>query len=115
MRDENNFIFSEKLLRHYVVSLRLLRALVVKCTRSYSICGKISLKKIPPTTVLKWFNIQKPLSGYGKIKLGEAHILTGNREKGSLLIKEGWRTAKLSKNELKYLRKKYYCLILKKK
>ena len=35
-------MFSEKLLRHYVASLRLLRALVVKCTRSYSICGKIS-------------------------------------------------------------------------
>ena len=45
MRDENNFIFSEKLLRHYVVSLRLLRALVVKCTRSYSICGKISYRR----------------------------------------------------------------------
>ena len=42
MRDENNFIFSEKLLRHYVENLRLLRALVVKYTRSYSICGKIS-------------------------------------------------------------------------
>ena len=29
---ENNFIFLEKLLHHYVASLKLLRALVVKCT-----------------------------------------------------------------------------------
>ena len=45
MRDENNFIFSEKFLHYYVASLRLLRALVVKCMQSYSICGKIN-----PTT-----------------------------------------------------------------
>ena len=45
MRDENNFMFLEKLLRHYVESLRLLRALVIKYTRSYSICGKISYRR----------------------------------------------------------------------
>ena len=41
MRDENNFMFLEKLLRHYVESLRLLRALVIKYMWSYSICGKM--------------------------------------------------------------------------
>ena len=39
--------------------------------------------------------------------LGESHILVGNKNKGSILIKDGWITADLSKNELKYFRKKY--------
>ena len=41
MRDENNFIFSYKLLIDDMESLRLLRALAEKRIRSYSICGKI--------------------------------------------------------------------------
>ena len=48
-----------------------------------------------------------PLSGYGKMILGESHILIGDKNKGTKLIKEGWITADLSKNELKYFRKKY--------
>ncbi len=39
--------------------------------------------------------------------LGESHILIGDKNKGTKLIKEGWVTADLSKNELKYFRKKY--------
>ena len=39
--------------------------------------------------------------------LGESHILIGDKNKGTRLIKEGWVTADLSKNELKYFRKKY--------
>ena len=39
--------------------------------------------------------------------LGESHILIGDKNKGTRLIKEGWITADLSKNELKYFRKKY--------
>ena len=39
--------------------------------------------------------------------LGESHVLIGNKNKGIKLIKEGWITADLSKNELKYFRKKY--------
>ena len=37
--------------------------------------------------------------------LGESHILIGDKNKGTKLIKEGWVTADLSKNELKYFRK----------
>ena len=42
MRDENNFMFSEKFLLNYVDSLKLLRALGDKHMRSYSIQGQIS-------------------------------------------------------------------------
>ena len=39
--------------------------------------------------------------------LGESYALTGDKAKGTKLIKEGWITAKLSKNELKFFRKKF--------
>ena len=51
------------------------------------------------------------MSSYGQIKLGEVYILQGNLEKGSQLIKEGWIKAKLSRSELKYLRRKYKKII----
>jgi len=72
---------------------------------------KINLKTVSPSVVTKWFDGKKPLSDFGKIKLGEIHILKGNLEKGSELIKEGWIKAKLSKNDLKYLRNKYKKII----
>ena len=72
---------------------------------------KIYLNTVPPSVVMKWFGGKEPLSDNGKIKLGEAYILQGNLKKGSELIKEGWIKAKLSKKELKYLRKKYKKII----
>ena len=57
--------------------------------------------------LFKWFNSNEPLSSFGKIKLGEAYIIQGDYEKGSKLIKEGWTKARLTKANLKYLRKKY--------
>jgi hypothetical protein len=68
---------------------------------------KIYLNTVPASVVLKWFGDKEPLSAFGKIKLGEIHVLQGNLEKGSQLIKEGWVKAKLSKRDLKYLRQKY--------
>ena len=72
---------------------------------------KMYLKTIPPKIIKKWFNGKEPLSEYGKIKLGEIYVEEGNIEEGSRLIKEGWIKAKLSKNDLKYLRKKYKKII----
>jgi len=72
---------------------------------------KINLKQNKPKTILNWFGENEPLSAFGKIKLGEIYILQGNTEKGSKLIKEGWIQAKLSKNDLRYLRKKYKKII----
>ncbi len=72
---------------------------------------KINLKNINQNLILKWFNENEPLSSFGKIKLGEIYLKQGYIDKGSLLIKEGWIEAKLSKSDLRYLRKKYKKII----
>ncbi len=68
---------------------------------------KLSTESVSPKKIINWFEQKDPLSGYGKMILGESHVLIGEKNKGTKLIKEGWITADLSKNELKYFRKKY--------
>jgi len=68
---------------------------------------KLSTSKISPNKIINWFGQAEPLSGFGKMILGESYALTGNKIKGTNLIKEGWITAKLSKNDLKFFRKKF--------
>ena len=68
---------------------------------------KLSTKSISPKKIIDWFDSNEPLSGFGKMILGESFISSGNNQKGVLLIKEGWITAELSKSELKFYRKKY--------
>ena len=68
---------------------------------------KLSTAKISPKKIINWFDGKEPLSGYGKMIIGESFVLTGNKDKGKKLIKEGWITADLSKNELKFFRKKF--------
>ena len=68
---------------------------------------KLSTDKISPKKIIDWYGTSEPLSGFGKMILGESYILTGNKEKGSKLIKEGWVTADLSKSELRFYRKKF--------
>ena len=68
---------------------------------------KLSTSKISPKKIIDWFGQTEPLSGYGKMILGESYTLTGDKAKGTKLIKEGWITAKLSKNDLKFFRKKF--------
>jgi len=68
---------------------------------------KLSTAKISPKKIIDWFDGKEPLSGYGKMIIGESFVLTGNKDKGKKLIKEGWITADLSKNELKFFRKKF--------
>ena len=68
---------------------------------------KLSTAKISPKKIIDWFDGKEPLSGYGKMIIGESFILTGNKDKGKKLIKEGWINADLSKNELKFFRKKF--------
>ena len=72
---------------------------------------KINLNVSSPKSIIKWFGEEEPLSDFGKIKLGEIYIIQGDIEKGSKLLKEGWIKAKLSKSNLKYLRKKYKKII----
>ena len=68
---------------------------------------KLSTKILSPKNIIKYFEKNRPLSGYGKIILGESLISIGNIEKGIKLIKEGWIRAELSKSELRSFRKKY--------
>jgi len=68
---------------------------------------KLSTDKISPKKIIKWFNANEPLSGYGKLILGESFIQTGNIEKGTSLIKDGWITADLNRTNMKFFRKKY--------
>ena len=72
---------------------------------------KISLKQNSPKSILKFFGEKGPLSEFGKIKLGEIYLLQGKNDEGAKLIKEGWIKAKLSKSDLRYLRKKYKKII----
>ena len=73
---------------------------------------KINLKVNSPISVKKWLSGTMPLSDFGRIKLGEIYLSEGNIEEGSKLIKEGWIKAKLSKSQLRYLRKKYKKIIM---
>ena len=68
---------------------------------------KLSTKKITPSKIIKWFGENDPLSGFGNLILGESLIETGDTYQGINLIKKGWVTAKLSRQEMKFFRKKY--------
>ncbi|MDA9562844.1 lytic transglycosylase domain-containing protein, partial [Candidatus Pelagibacter bacterium] len=68
---------------------------------------KLSNEKITPGKIIDWFGDEEPLSGYGKMILGESYILTGQIEQGKKLIKEGWITAELSKTDLRFFRNKF--------
>ena len=68
---------------------------------------KLSTDKVSPKKIIDSFASSEPLSGFGKMILGESYILTGNNEKGIQLLKDGWITAELTKSELRFYRKKY--------
>jgi hypothetical protein len=40
---------------------------------------KLSTSQISPKKIINWFDQNGPISGYGKMILGESYILTGNK------------------------------------
>ncbi len=68
---------------------------------------KLSTKKVSPKKIINLFSSSEPLSGFGKMILGESYNLIGNKDKGVQLIKDGWINAELTKSELKFYRKKF--------
>ncbi len=68
---------------------------------------KMSAKDLSPNFIIDWFQKNPPLSGFGKIILGQANLSKGQSIEGSRLIKEGWITADLSRNDMKFFRKKF--------
>ncbi len=72
---------------------------------------KIYLKNSSPKNILNWFEKFPPVSGNGKLKMGEAFYESKVIEKSQSLIKEGWVTADLSKSELRFYRKKFKSIL----
>jgi soluble lytic murein transglycosylase len=68
---------------------------------------KIYLKNNSPTSIINWFKQHPPLGGIGKIKLAEAYLEQGKVDDVKKLIKDGWITAAISKNDLGYYRAKF--------
>ncbi|MDA9177558.1 lytic transglycosylase domain-containing protein [Candidatus Pelagibacter sp.] len=68
---------------------------------------KLTTEKVSPKKIINSFASSDPLSGFGKMILGESFILTDNKEIGVKFIKEGWITAELTKSELRFYRKKF--------
>ena len=66
---------------------------------------KITSETVKEKRIIQWFDGKEPLSGYGKLMLGQSYLIEGNDEKGISLIKDGWITAKLSKKILNILKK----------
>ena len=50
---------------------------------------KLSTNKVSPKKIIDWYGSSEPLSGFGKMILGESYILTGEKQKGIDLIKDG--------------------------
>ena len=75
---------------------------------------KLSTKEQSPQKIVEMFSSEEPLSGYGRMILGESLILLGNDANGIKLIKEGFITADLSRSDLKFFRKKYKKYLTKK-
>tara|TARA_Y200000002_G_C22668451_1_gene658957 strand:- start:44 stop:2293 length:2250 start_codon:yes stop_codon:yes gene_type:complete len=72
---------------------------------------KIYLKNSSPKNILNWFKDYPPVSGTGKLKLGEAYFALKDTNNSIKLIKEGWITANLSKSELRFYRKKFKSIL----
>ena len=67
---------------------------------------KINSKNHTKNEIIQWFDKYPPLSGFGKMMLGDA-LLSKNKETAINLIKEGFVKADLSKNDLIFFRKKF--------
>jgi soluble lytic murein transglycosylase len=68
---------------------------------------KIYLRNHSPTSIINWFEKNPPLGGLGKIKLAEAYLEQKKIDEVTKLVKEGWATAEISKNNLGYYRAKF--------
>ncbi len=68
---------------------------------------KLSTDTVSPKKIVNLFENNEPLSGFGKMILGESYVLLGSKQKGVSLVKEGWITAELNRSELKFYRKKF--------
>ncbi len=72
---------------------------------------KIYLKNSSPKNIIRWFEDFPPVSGTGKLKLGEAYFDLKDINNSKELVKEGWINADLSKSQLRFYRKKFKSIL----
>jgi len=66
---------------------------------------KINFDNNSPTSIIEYFSNNPPLSGFGRLRLAEAFLENNQTEKARNLVKDGFKDAELSKNDLKYFSK----------
>ncbi len=106
MKSSNNATFStyENFIRNNLDFPRIGRL-------QYLAEQKIYLKNSSPKNIIRWFDDFPPVSGTGKLKLGEAYFDLKDINNSRELIKEGWINADLSKSQLRFYRKKFKSIL----
>jgi soluble lytic murein transglycosylase len=66
---------------------------------------KINFDNNSPSSIIEYFANNPPLSGFGRLRLAEAYLENNQTDKARTLVKDGFRDAELSKNDLKYFSK----------
>jgi soluble lytic murein transglycosylase len=66
---------------------------------------KINFDNNTPSSIIEYFTNNPPLSGFGKLRLAEAFLENNQAEKSKSLVKNGFKDAELSKNDLRYFSK----------
>ncbi|MSP06071.1 MAG: hypothetical protein EXR13_00675, partial [Candidatus Fonsibacter sp.] len=66
---------------------------------------KINFDNNSPSSIIEYFTNNPPLSGFGRLRLAEAFLENNQTEKARNLVKDGFKDAELSKNDLKYFSK----------
>ena len=66
---------------------------------------KINFDNNSPPSIIEYFSNNPPLSGFGRLRLAEAFLENNQTEKAKNLVKDGFKDAELSKNDLKYFSK----------
>ncbi|RIA55326.1 lytic transglycosylase domain-containing protein [Dichotomicrobium thermohalophilum] len=71
------------------------------------------LKEPPAQDVFAFFADEPPRTGTGKAALGAAYLATGDKEKGTSLIREAWRRHALNEDAQEAIRERYDNLLRK--
>jgi soluble lytic murein transglycosylase len=68
---------------------------------------KIEFYYMNKDQIMDFFSQYEPVTGHGRMRLGEAHVENGNIDEGINLIKDGFIKAQFSTNELKEVRARH--------
>jgi len=65
----------------------------------YARAEKAIAPTMEPHSVVAWFGARAPVSGIGKVRLGEALAATGNAARGNALVQQGWMESSFDPDE----------------